>query len=386
MTHMLKKTAGTLFIVLFLSMFSHGAEIVKVPLFDGETLTGKLHLPAGLLKVNEIVIYIPGTGPATYDNHRKFGALELNYFDYFAEEFNRRGIAFFSYNKRGVEMGTDPPMYDKVDRDKYRKAVPSIEVRDIASVIANLRKMPSLKSARVVLLGWSEGTVLAAMAAEDKRNKVHALFLNGYVHDNMADVIKWQNMGGSAMVNLGAALDADKNGSISRAEYDSEDKPAAAFRTGQLRGVKFDQLDVSKDDAITANDFAVIQKPRYDTILDAYARGDEDWIWKNYFRVSIPWLKEHFALEANKDRLLRLNMPIYIFHGELDANCPVEGVLDLRKRFDKARKKNLHESIFERHNHDLNFVDWVLKKEMPEGVRKMFETAETLSRGMRDEG
>lgn len=369
-----------IFFVLLLAISATAAEIVKVPLFDGATLMGKLRLPPGDAKVGEIVLYIHGTGPGTYDNHRKFGALELNYFDYFAEEFNRRGVGFFSYTKRGVEIGTDAPMYDKVDREKFRMTIPSIEVKDIASMIAYLRKTPRLKKAKVILLGWSEGTVLASMAAEDKRNKVYALFLNGYLNENMAEAIKWQQTGGSAMVNLRPVFDKDKNGSISRAEWDSEDKAVAAFRTGRMRGTKFEQLDVTKDDAITADDFAIIQKGTYQAVLDAYERGDEDWIWKNYFRVSIPWLKEHFALEANKDRLLRLKMPIYIFHGESDANCPVEGVYDLRKRFDKAKKKNLHENVFAGHNHDLNFVDWVLKKEMPAAIVKMFETAEALSK------
>ena len=62
-----------------------------------------------------------------------------------------------------------------------------------------------------------------------------------------------------------------------------------------------------------------------------------------------------------------------------DANCPVEGVYDLRTRFDKAKRKNLHEYVFKGHNHDLNYLDWVMKKEMPEGIKKMFEVAEALN-------
>jgi pimeloyl-ACP methyl ester carboxylesterase len=367
-------------LVLFVSSFANASEIVKIPLFDGETLTGKLELPADINKIRELVIYIHGTGPGTYNDHRKVGSVEFNYFDPFAQEFNKRGIAFFSYNKRGVEIGDQPPFYDKVDREKFKKVIPSVELKDIANIIAALRKDKRLKGAKVVLLGWSEGSVLAAMAAEDKRNRVAAIFLAGYLNDNMADVIKWQNTGGSAMVTLRRVFDADKNGSLSRAEFESEDRAAKAFRTGRLQDAKFDQLNLNKDDTINAEDFGIIQKPRYQALLDAIGRDDDDWIWKNYFRITTAWLKEHFALETNKDRLLRLKIPIYIFHGESDANCPVEGVYDLRARFDKAKKKNLHEYIFERHDHDLNYMNWVMKKEMPEGIKKMFETAESLTR------
>lgn len=375
----MKKLAFVL-AVLFISSFTYAAEIVKIPLFDGEILTGKLELPADSKKIRQIVIYIHGTGPGTYNDRRKVGSVEFNYFDPFAQEFNKRGIAFFSYSKRGVEIGDQPPFYDKIDREKYKKVIPSIEVKDIASVIAALRKDKRLKGAKIVLFGQSEGSVLAAIAAEDKRNKVAAILLTGYVHDNMSDVIKWQNTGGSTMVTLRRVFDADKNGSISRAEYESTDNAVTAFRTGRLQNGKFEQLDVNKDDAVSVEDFEIILKPRDQAILDAIGRGDDDWIWKNYFRITTAWLKEHSALEANKDRLLRLKIPIYIFHGESDANCPVEGVYDLRARFDKAKKKNLYEYTFERHDHDLNYLNWVMKKEMPEGIKKMFEVSEAINR------
>lgn len=277
-----------------------------------------------------------------------------------------------------MSAGDTPPLYQTVDRAKFGKAVPSVEVRDIASFITALRQDKRLKSTKIVLLGWSEGTVLAAMAADDKRNRIDALFLNGYVHDNMSDVIRWQNTGGSSMVNLRPIFDKDKDGVISRSEYESTDKDVAAFRTSALGGAKFELIDADKDGTVTAADFGILNKSRYDAILAAIARGDDDWIWNNYFHVSTAWLKEHFALEANKDRLLRLSIPIFIFQGEDDANTPVEGVYDLRKRFDKAGKKNLHENIFPGANHDLNFVDWVVDKKMPAGIAKMFEVAESL--------
>jgi len=374
------RTALLVVVLLNAPSVVYPGEVIKFTLFDGETVEGKLSLPPTAAKIQEIVIFVHGTGPATYDNHRKFGQLEFNYLDYFADEFNRRGIAFFTYNKRGVTRGETPPSFEKIDRDKYRKVVPSVEVRDIAAYISTLRRDKRLRNAKVILLGWSEGTTLASLAAQDKTNRVSALFLNGYLNDNLADVIKWQNNGGSSMVNLRAAFDTDKDGAISRAEYESTEKNPAAFRTGAMQNTKFEQLDLDKDASITTADFAALLKPRYDAIFAAIERGDDDWIWNNYFHVSTAWLKEHFALEANKDRLLRLKLPIYIFHGTADANTPVEGVYDLRKRFDRAGKKNLHEYIFAGHNHDLNFVDWVLRKEMPDGIRKMFETAEALNK------
>jgi pimeloyl-ACP methyl ester carboxylesterase len=218
------------------------------------------------------------------------------------------------------------------------------------------------------------------MVADDAKNKVAALMLAGYANDNLRDVIEWQNSGASSMINIRSYFDSNHDNSISKAEYESDAKAASSFRTQAFGGAAFDLLDVNKDNAITALDFGLLNKTRYQAILDAIERSDDEWIWKNYFHVTSAWLKEHFALEANKSRLLRLKMPIYIFHGEDDGNCPVEGVYDLRARFDKESKKNLREVVFKNHNHDLNYLDWVKKGVISEGLEKLFQTAESLEK------
>ena len=147
------------------------SELIQIKLFDGEMVTGKLDLPPGTAKVKEIVIFVHGTGPGTYQDHRKFGTTEFNYFDYFAEEFNRRGVAFFVANKRGVEIGDQPPFYDKVDREKFKMVVPANSAQDIGSSIQQLRQEKRLKNSKFILFGWSEGTIIAAMVADEKKNK-----------------------------------------------------------------------------------------------------------------------------------------------------------------------------------------------------------------------
>ncbi|MEM9644616.1 MAG: prolyl oligopeptidase family serine peptidase, partial [Planctomycetota bacterium] len=151
------------------------------------------------------------------------------------------------------------------------------------------------------------------------------------------------------------------------------------WREKMLQGVEFDVLDKNKDASLTSEDFRLSVQPVYKAVLAKIEEGDEDWIWKNYFRVSIPWLKEHFKLEANKDRLLRLDMPVFVFHGERDANVDVQGVYDLKRRFEKAGKPNLRTYVFKNHDHQLKFFDWILKEEMSEGYQKMFDIASKLN-------
>jgi pimeloyl-ACP methyl ester carboxylesterase len=353
----------------------HSSEIVKIKLFDGETMTGKLDLPLGGGDVHELVMFIAGTGPNTYINHRKLGDAEFNYFDLFVDEFAKRGVAFFAYNRRGVEIGDTPPYYDTVDKEKYKKYLPGIEVKDIETAIGHLRNDPRLKTAKVILLGWSEGTILAAMAAENTDNKIAALFLAGYAHENMSDIIKWQLSGEPSIINIRKYFDTDKDNAIVRSEYEATTAAANYMRTNVFQNAKFEDLDVNKDEKIDSADFKIINSGRLQAVLNAIEKNDDAWIWTNYFRITTAWLKEYFALEPNKTRLLRIDIPIYIFHGEDDASVSVAGVLDIKDRFAKKNKTNLQCFVFKAHDHDLNYMLWPLKKTISEGIQKIFDVA-----------
>ena len=353
----------------------HASEIMKIPLSDGETMTGKLDLPPGGGDVRTLVIFIAGTGPNTYINHRKLAGAEFNYFDLFVDEFNKRGVGFFAYNRRGVDIGNTPPYYDTVDKEKYKKYLPGIEVKDIGTAIAHLRNAPRLKTAKVILLGWSEGTILAAMAAENADNEIAALFLAGYAHENMSDIITWQLSGEPSMINIRKYFDVDKDNVIVRSEYEAATPGAAYMRANVFKNAKFEDLDVNKDGKIDAADFKIINSGRLQAVFNAIEKGDDAWIWANYFRITSAWLKEYFALEPNKTRLLRIEIPIYIFHGEDDANVSVAGVMDLQNRFAQKNKTNLHAFVFKGHDHDLNYMLWPLKKTISEGIQKIFDAA-----------
>jgi pimeloyl-ACP methyl ester carboxylesterase len=367
------------FLLIFAIAISASAlrasEIVKIALSDGETMTGKLDLPPGDGPVRELVLFIAGTGPNTYLNPRKLGKVEFNYYDLFVDEFAKRGVGFFAYNRRGVEIGDTPPYYDKVDPEKYKKYLPGVESKDIGTAIAHLRALPRLKAAKIVLLGWSEGTILAAMAAENADNKIGALFLAGYAHENMSDIITWQLSGEPSIINIRKYFDADKDNAITKSEYESASAAATYMRTNAFKGAKFEDIDVDKSGKIDAADFKIINSGRLKAVMAAAEKGDDAWIWANFFRVTSAWLKEYFALEPNKTRLLRLDLPIYVFHGEDDANVSVAGVRDLQARFAQKGKTNLQCFVFKGHDHDLNYMLWPVKKTIPEGIQKIFDVA-----------
>lgn len=352
------------------------SEIVKVETFDGVELVGKLDLPKEPHLVSSIVVFVPGSGPCTYDNHRKVGNKEFNYFDLFAKEFTSRGIGFFRYNSRGTRIGDSPPWYDKVDRTIFATSIPSNRVQDIEAIIIDLKKTKRLREAKVFLLGWSDGSIIASMVAERGKVDIDALLLAGYVNDNLYDIIQWQLTGGSSMVFYKAHFDTNQDEKVSNIEYKADPHKVVS---SVLQGAKFNQLDKNGDGVLTSNDFAVLLKGRLSQVMKAIENGDDDWIWNNYFRITSPWLKEHFKLEPNKDRLLKLELPIYIFHGEWDGSVPVEGAIEIREKFDTLSKANLKVHIFRAHDHDLNFMHWPLRGHISEGLTAIFKTAKTLS-------
>ncbi len=363
----------TLCIVLScFSVQAYTPEMKTITLPDGEKVVARLCLPGNPVKT--LVFCIHGTGANTYLNKRD----GFNYYDEVAEGFCNGGVAFFSYNRRGVEVGDAPPYYTRIDSVKYAGYHPLREAEDVECMLSVLKKDKRFRHSKIILYGISEGTIIAPLVADRKRVKVDALFLHGYAHENMYDIIEWQNAGYGVMNMVNAAFDQNGDKKISREEYEADDKGIAGYRNYLFQNLPFETLDVVKDSVIDVRDLCSMRKPFATSVMDKIGAGDEEWLRKNYFYLPINWFRQHFALEPNKTRLLRLDIPLYIFHGTDDANVPVEGVYDLQARFKASGKTNLKPYVFEKHNHDLNFLDWRTDKKWPEGYRKMFECASEL--------
>lgn len=365
-----KRVLAAILSVASVQAYAFSSEIFTVELPDGETTTVRLCLPeAG--EIDRIVFAVHGTGPYTYLTQRQ----GFNYYDVLAEGFCEKGVGFFSYNRRGVDLGDTGPWFDTVDSLRYARYEPHTEAADVEAMVAFLKNDKRFKNCKIFLYGISEGTIIASMVAERQNVTIDALLLHGYAHENMLDIIKWQNTGNGAMVLINSIFDRNGDKSVNREEYEFEDPVVTAYRGHLFQNLPFDSVNVVKDNVINIDDIAKMREPVHHILTTKIRDHEESWIWKNYFRVTTNWFREHFALEPNKTRLLRVNIPIYVFHGKDDANVPAEGVYDLEKRFDTCGKSNLKTFVFDRHNHDLNFQDWVATKSYSEGLQKLFNTS-----------
>lgn len=356
----------------FASIQAHAfnSEIFTIELKDGVSTKVRLCLPEEG-EINRIVIAVHGTGPFTYLTQRE----GFNYYDALAEGFCGKGTGFFTYNRRGVDLGETGPWYDSVDSVKYAGYLPNTEADDVEAMIAFLKNDSRFKECKIILYGISEGTIIASMVAERKNVEVDALLLHGYAHENMYDILKWQNIGNGVMIMINSIFDKNGDESVDREEYEHVDSVVTAYRAYLFQNLPFDSVNVVKDDAIDIKDISTIRQPVQEIMMSKISSNEEAWLWNNYFRVTINWYREHFALEPNKTRLLRVDIPIYLFHGRVDVNAPAEGVYDLEDRFNTCRKSNLQTHIFEKHNHDLNFQDWIATRTYSEGLQKLFDVS-----------
>ena len=368
-----------IFIIMFISnLFS--SELIKIKSFDKEIILGKLDIPENKT-INTLVIFVHGTGPNTYENYRKIGKIEFNYYDFFSKEFNKINVAFFRYNTRGTDIGKEPPYFDKVNKERFKKYLPNIQVKDIENIIKYFKKDKRFKKSKIILLGWSEGTIISPIVAERKKVKIDALLLAGYANDNLKDIITWQLFGGSSMVFYKKNFDLDNNNIISKEEYEADPNNVIKI---YLQNTKFNSVDLNKNNLIDENDFQIMLLNRKAQVFKAINNNNDEWLWSNYFRVTSKWAKEHFKLAPNKKRLLKLNIPIYIFHGTEDQNVPVQGAIDIQNLFTKNKKDNLEVFIFKNHDHDLNYISYPLKGEISEGLLKILEIVKLLNTATAD--
>ena len=103
-------------LILFLSSHLESQEILDVSLIDGKKIKVRLSLPqTDVDNFAYLVLFIHGTGPNTYLNKRGTGENSFNYYDLYADRFNDQGIAFATYNRRGVTINDIPPMYHQIE-------------------------------------------------------------------------------------------------------------------------------------------------------------------------------------------------------------------------------------------------------------------------------
>ncbi len=342
---------------------------------DGTALEAKLSLPVERSGPVPVVYYLHGAGARTYDNpfayvdvdgERKVG----RYLDLFVQELTKRGIGFCRMSKRGCRA-LPAPRWMALDREIFSQATPSILMSDYALGLEELRKRDEIDAARILFVGASEGTWIAPRLAHQSPEGVIGIAMLGYASDNTRDTIVWQNTIGPWR-NIAHLIPDARDGELTQAEYDAfaEAEPETAST------LPFGMLDSDQSGAMTTEDLQRLNKPALEMILKAVEEGNDEFLWHQLLNLTSAYCKEWWDTEPNSAALLRLDIPLAIFHGELDGSCRVEGVRETEAAFKEAGRDNLRVRIYPDVDHGLNWTQEAVSEGGSQPFRDVFTLLE----------
>ena len=345
---------------------------VEVPFksHDGYPMFGKLILPPSG-PTRAVVMYVQTAEGATVDQKRKFGNMKtFSYFDIYREQLIPKNIGFFSYEGRGIFMGDEPPRFETIDPNVYNTSTLDNKVKDALSAIAVLRQQPGCKDVPLLLIGASEGTLLATETASRQPDQIAGLVLYGVMATGLRETFEYM-MSDGAFMQLCDAFDTNRDGKITEKEYEAD---ARKFRKNNgLQNTSFSELDPDKDELITVADMRIFKKP----IIDATLNDDFDTLraWSHTgAALAVPenWFEDHFAHETMWTFLSVLDIPVGCFHGVKDLNAPVSAVRALEEKAKQAGKDKVEFHYFKYAEHTLLVSGYFFDGKIRPGHRRIF--------------
>lgn len=353
--------------------------VVSFEASDGTPLEGKLTLPASGAAPFPVVFYLHGAGARTYDSPFTYADADGTprvgrYMDFHANELARRGVALFRMSKRGCTPSDEVPGMN-VERAVFAGATMSVLLSDYERGLDVLRARREIDPARIILIGSSEGTRLAPELAFRSPAGIIGVVMMGYAADSARDTVVWQNSVGPWR-NIEHLLPAARDGVLTRAEYDQ----IVQARPGLARVIPFDALDADASGELTAEDMARTVRPRLDAILKAVEERDDDFLWEHLLKLSSAYLLEWWEAAPTHTLLVKLGVPLAIYHGGLDGACRVEGVHETQEALAAAGKDNLTVRLYPLANHDLDWTRRSAADGGPQPYRDAFDFVASLAK------
>jgi pimeloyl-ACP methyl ester carboxylesterase len=345
--------------------------------YDNYEMFGKLVMPGSTMQEERpqypVVIYVQTAQGMTVDMEMPDGrGGTLAYFDIYREKLPEMGIAFFSYEGRGIRTGSEllRNLYAEINWDIYNTSTLDNKVRDIVSAVQVIRQQPEIDTSRIYLMGASEGTLLATEAAR-MPDEIAGLILYSVLPTTMRETFKYI-MSDGLFLKYRGFFDTDADGKISQEEFEADPKK---FRETLLKNAAFEEFDRDEDGIFTSDEMALVTKHYLDAVdTDDYEILDH-WA-KTMALVSTPenWFRDHFAHQPIWAFFAQLDMPIGVFHGMADPFTSVEGVKVLEQQAQKAGKPHMQFHYFEDQGHDLGIGMYLYAGgTLPEGHTAIFE-------------
>lgn len=237
------------------------------------------------------VLMLTGSGKTDRDEttyaDRTFSGKPEKLFKQIADALSECGHPTLRYDKRGVldEKGT-------VDREVWKTADREHLIQDAVDAAKSLLQHTGSRPEDLVILGHSEGTILAVETAIALGGKVKGLILMGAQARSMKDMLHYQIV---------------------------ESRTPRSSGTGPQGNPELEYKKALEMIATSREEFAPDDKP-------------------------MNWYRQYLAAPANAERLLKIQAKVAVFQGKIDPQTPI-GELEL---FAKAGSRDI--KIFEYEN------------------------------------
>lgn len=279
----------------------------------GIKLAGILSFPVGKEKDLPAVIIISGSGPQNCDGNSPDGfTFQTDIYRDIAIELSKKGFAVLRYDDRGVGKS----------EGNFQTSIFSDFLNDAKAALAFLKTRTEIDKGKILLLGHSEGGIIASIIASEDPS-INQILLMGTPAKSLKHVLK-------------------------------------------------EQLDLIKDEKLRK-----ITECNQEILFKAVEEG-LDWKDIDGRRVFLGWFREHFQLDPLKI-ISKVKCPVSILHGRNDIQVlPYHALLykdilekigvryrikifdDLDHLFMKSESKSLSYYFDSKRKVDRNFLDTLL--------------------------
>lgn len=245
--------------------------------------TNQLNVGATLSSLNgseNLIIVIPGTGPVDRDGNVK--ELQANLYKELTDRLTGNGFATLRYDKPGVGQSTG---------DFNRIGLWDL-VETVLGIVNYFKTSEQYAFKKIILLGHSEGTIIATLASE--RIQVNGLILIAGAGSALKSVMMGQN-------NHVIDEIANKKG---------------------LSGFLLNRM-ITKEKLIK----------KQANLFDKVNQSDEDFFKISGQMIQAKWLREHLKIDDKhvRDQLSALSVPFLIINGDKDLQIDAESLNALEK-------------------------------------------------------
>jgi uncharacterized protein len=237
-------------------------------------LAATLTIPGGSEEKYPLVVMVHGSGPTDRDSNAK--GMPMNIFKELSETVAAEGFASIRYDKRGVGASAG---------DFYETGVQDL-IDDAQAALEFAKKHPNIDSENVILLGHSEGSILAPFINE--KVPVDGIILLSGTAEPLADTMTWQ-----------------------REEIIKDVRSVKGFQGWLLRLLKVDEKITKMND----------------DLIEALLASDEPVIKYKGKKINAKWNREHIQFDVSQS-LQKVTCPVLAITGTKDVNVKVS---DLEK-------------------------------------------------------